>query len=446
MDLLLVYANVYELYSPPPVGLALLTRPLREAGHQVRLLELMKVDDPDRALADALAESPLDLVGFSLRNLDNFSFTELRDFVPDYVRWVGMANEAAPTIIGGSAVMAAPEALLRHTGATYALDGQGERAFPGFLEELGAGRTDGFEAPGLLWREGDEIRRNPGAFDGYRGRGTIDWEAIDHRRYRGRAMSCCVITKTGCPHRCTFCDAGATFGPTFVPRAPEEIVEDLRRDADEWGFHRLDYILIDACFNEPVDWAKELLEALARFERKILFTAIVEPTPTVDRELIRLLVRAGCGMVTSLVGSFDDEVMERSRRPFTVADAHRCFQMCEEERLPYMPQLLLGGPGETEESVLGNHAHLRRRRPIMVDGGHGLRILPRAGLREVAVAEGVVDAEDELLTPRFYLSEPLRGREDWLRRQAKRLARFRIASLPQWLRFIGKSRAITRQA
>ena len=58
----------------------------------------------------------------------------------------------------------------------------------------------------------------------------------------------------------------------------------------------------------------------------------------------------------------------------------------------------------------------------------------------------MVDAEDELLTPRFYLSEPLRGREDWLRRQAKRLARFRIASLPQWLRFIGKSRAITRQA
>ncbi|MFH1531878.1 MAG: radical SAM protein [Pseudomonadota bacterium] len=445
MNLLLVYGNIYELYSPPPVGLALLTAPLREAGHRVRVVELMKTKDPDRVLADALAAGPVDLVGFSLRNLDNMDSRDLRDFVPDYVRWVGMANAVAPTIIGGSAVTAAPDALLRRTAATYGMAGQGDRALPMFLEELDAGRAGGFQTPGLLWREAGQVRQNPGLYDGYATRGSLDWESFDYKRYRGRAMKCCVITKTGCPHRCIFCDAHETFGAEYVPRAPEAIVEDLRCDAAERGSHRLDYIFIDACFNEPPDWAREVLEALIRYERKLLFVAIVEPTATVDRELVRLLRRAGCGMVTSLVGSLDDAVLARSRRPFTVADALRCFELFEEEQVPYMPQLLLGGPGETPDTVTANHARLKRRRPLIVEASHGLRILPKAGLREVALGEGVIAADDDLLTPRFYLSEPLRGREAWLDQQTKRLGRFRLSSLPQWWRYIGAERALAKQ-
>ena len=446
MNLLLVYGNIYELYSPPPVGLTLLTGPLREEGHRVRVVELMKTKDPDVVLAEALAAEPWDLVGFSLRNIDNMDQKDLRNFVPDYVRWVGSANDVAPTIIGGSAVMAAPEQLFGATGATWAMAGQGDRALPMFLGELAAGRSGDFETPGLLWRQDGEIRNNPGLFDGYPGsRGTMDWDSIDAPRYRGKAMNCCVVTKTGCPHRCIFCDAHETFGSEYVPRDPEIIVEDLRRDATERGTHRLDYVFIDACFNEPLDWAKEVLEALIRYERKILFTAIVEPTPTVDRELVRLLRRAGCGMVTSLIGSLDDAVLSRSRRPFTTADALRCFSMCEEEQVPYMPQLLLGGPGETPETVRANHQRLKDRKPIMVEVSHGLRILPKAGLRAVAVDEEVIGADDDLLAPKFYLSESLRDQRDWLAREAKRLARFRFSSLPQWWRYIGLSRAIAKQ-
>lgn len=447
MNLLLVYGNVFELYSPPPVGLSLLTRPLREAGHAVRVVELMKTKDPDAVLGEALREAPVDLVGFSFRNLDNMDPTDLEDFVPDYIRWVGQAKEVAPVIIGGSAVIAAPEQLLKATGADWAMAGQGDRALPMFLAEIEGGTDADFETPGLLWRQDGGIRRNPGLFDGYPGaRGSIDWESFDAPRYRGRAMNCCVVTKVGCPHRCLFCDAHETFGAEYAPRSPEAIVEDLRRDAAERDAHRLDYIFIDACFNEPLDWCKEVLEALINYEREVLFTAIVEPTATVDRELIQLLGRAGCGMVTSLVGSLHDEALARSRRPFTVGDAVRCFTLCEEEGVAYMPQLLLGGPGETPETVAANHAVLRPRRPIMVEASAGLRILPRAGLREVAVAEEVIAEDDDLLTPRFYLSEALRGREDWLTKQTRRLGRFRLSSLPQWWRFIGISRAVAKQA
>ena len=86
---------------------------------------------------------------------------------------------------------------------------------------------------------------------------------IDFKRYRKSYFNCCLITKTGCPHRCLFCDAGASFGSSWAPRPPEAILEDLNRDAKEYKFNRLDYFFIDALFNEPLDWAKNLLPQLA---------------------------------------------------------------------------------------------------------------------------------------------------------------------------------------
>ena len=108
MKILLVYGNTYEFLSPPPVGISLLTKPLQNAGHKVHVLDFMKVKDTDALLMSALKEHKPDIVGFSLRNMDNQNYKEAKDFIPDYTRWVEIANRTAPTIIGGSAVMSMP--------------------------------------------------------------------------------------------------------------------------------------------------------------------------------------------------------------------------------------------------------------------------------------------------------------------------------------------------
>ncbi|MCK5022321.1 MAG: cobalamin-dependent protein [Candidatus Pacebacteria bacterium] len=136
MKVLLVYANTYDFLLPPPVGLSLMTEPVRKAGHEVKLVDLMKEKDPDGILGAALKAFNPDVVGFSLRNLDNQNYREPEDFVPDYAHWVGMANEVAPTITGGSAVMTMSEELFKRVGATYGMVGQGDKAFPMFLKEL----------------------------------------------------------------------------------------------------------------------------------------------------------------------------------------------------------------------------------------------------------------------------------------------------------------------
>jgi len=143
MNILLVYGNTYEYLSPQPIGMSLLTKPLRNAGHQVHVLDFMKVKNTDALLTVALEKHKPDLVGFSLRNIDSQKYQDTTDFIPDYVRWVKIASKTAHTIIGGSAVMSMSEKMFEHVGSTYGMVGQGDKTFPLFLEELKI-RTSGF--------------------------------------------------------------------------------------------------------------------------------------------------------------------------------------------------------------------------------------------------------------------------------------------------------------
>ncbi len=73
--------------------------------------------------------------------------------------------------------------------------------------------------------------------------------------------------------------------------------------------------------------------------------------------------------------------------------------------------LLLGGPGETRETVEESLAFANSLHFDALKITVGLRIYPGTSLHSIALAEGVVTPEDDLLRPKFYLSRSLR---EWL--------------------------------
>ncbi|MBN1336116.1 MAG: cobalamin-dependent protein [Deltaproteobacteria bacterium] len=432
MNLLLVYANTHTLLWPQPAGLSFVARAAREAGHTVHVVDLMFEKDPDAVLAAALGSGTWDLVGLSLRNLDNAEMRKPISFVEDHVRRVSMAMRVAPTVIGGPALTAAPEALYRRTGATWALAGHAERSFPRFLEEVAAGATS-FTTPGVLWREGEAIRVNPPDLAGHDA--GIDWSVIDRKRYARTFMAYGLVTKSGCDHRCTFCDARTTDGP-FACREPEAIAEDLVREARDYRLNRREYFFTDACFNQPLDWAKRVLEAIARSGVKIAFSCVVEPTPDLDAEFCRLMRRAGNTMITGLVGALHDDPLSAQGRPFRLDDVAHAFERFENAGVLYMPQFMFGGPGETPETVSSGLAFLARFKPIMVYPMYGVRVYPQAALRARAVAEGQVSPDDDLLDPRFYLAPGLDPA--WLEARLGRVKAPFWSSMWDWTRYMAR--------
>jgi len=72
---------------------------------------------------------------------------------------------------------------------------------------------------------------------------------------------------------------------------------------------------------------------------------------------------------------------------------------------------MVGGPGETTESVeeslsFADSLHLDALKITV-----GLRIYPGTPLAATALAEGVIGPDEDLLWPRFYFAPPL---TDWL--------------------------------
>src|SRR5512139_3633376 len=146
MDVLVISTNRNRLPMPVmPHGACLAAETAERAGHRVRLLDLMFERDPVRAVGRALREGRPDVVGLSIRNIDNndlhapvFFLRELRPLLAA-VR----AGTAAPIVLGGAAVGVMPEQLLRLTGAACCAFGDAEAVFPPLLERLARGGSPG---------------------------------------------------------------------------------------------------------------------------------------------------------------------------------------------------------------------------------------------------------------------------------------------------------------
>jgi hypothetical protein len=74
--------------------------------------------------------------------------------------------------------------------------------------------------------------------------------------------------------------------------------------------------------------------------------------------------------------------------------------------------LLLGGPAETRESVEESFDFVESLDLDALKITVGIRIYPFTRLAGIAVEEGIIAADDNLLLPRFYCVKEL---EAWLR-------------------------------
>src|SRR3954463_13814449 len=126
-------------YPVVPNGLACVASALDAAGHEVRFVDLRFAADPSRTAAEAARSFAPDIIGVSVRNIDNSDAIALRHYTPearDVLRALRSAAPKAKVIAGGAAFGVAPEALFRDLGVDYAVAGDGERASVALVNAL----------------------------------------------------------------------------------------------------------------------------------------------------------------------------------------------------------------------------------------------------------------------------------------------------------------------
>jgi radical SAM superfamily enzyme YgiQ (UPF0313 family) len=418
MDVLVVCTNRNQLPMPVlPLGACLVAEAAERAGHRVRLLDLMFEKDPAGALRRALAERPPEVVGLSVRNIDNndlrspvFFLAGLPPLV-DAIR----AGTDAPIVLGGAACGVMPEALMRLTGAAWCVLGDGETVFPALLGRLGRGESPA-DLPGVASLAGGVFAANPGPRAGGTWRcGSPDFRRwLPTRRYLAQLATVPLQTKVGCHFRCVYCTYRGLEGSDYRLGDPRETAEAVARLA-AGGMRDVEFV--DNVFNSPHGHALAVCEELARRPHGASLQSLELNPLFVDDALLAAMQRAGFAGIGVTFESAADPVLAGLGKGFTTADVHRAADAVARHRLPCAWVFMLGGPGETEATVretLG-FARARIRPGDVAYFGVGIRVYPGTQLEQIARDQGVLDLPaDRMLEPVFYCSPqiaPARIRE-----------------------------------
>src|SRR4030081_1372560 len=152
-------------YPVVPNGLACVASALDAAGHRVSFLDLCFASDPVASAQRAAKEFGPDIIGVSVRNIDNSDSIALRHYTPearDILRALREAAPAAKVIAGGAAFGVAPEALFRDLAVDYAVAGDGESASVALVAALCSGHPIGALAGLVRERNGTVVFTPPG--------------------------------------------------------------------------------------------------------------------------------------------------------------------------------------------------------------------------------------------------------------------------------------------
>jgi len=423
MRVLLISANTERINLPTfPLGLACVAQATLDRGHDVEWLDLMAERDPESAVKRRIKTLQPQVIGISVRNIDDQNMANPRFLLEqarDVVRFCKRVSEA-PIVLGGAGYSLFPQSSLEYLGADMGIQGEGESAFPLMIKALEESRSlSGL--PGLYLR-GHGLQGEREFAPDLDTLPLPDPHLFSTAAYEGEDFWVPVQSRRGCPMRCSYCSTETIEGHALRKRSPEQVVQWIARWV-EAGSRRFQFV--DNTFNLPPSYALTLCSRLAEAQPPIIWRSILYPGK-LDEKLVKSMARAGCREVSLGFESGCDEVLKEMNKHFRSKDVLDAAKMLSDCGIHTMGFLMLGGPGETRDSVEETLAFVSGLNLDALKITVGIRIYPHTKLSKTAVQDGLITEEDDLLFPKFYM---VRGLEGWLRETVAK----KLREHPNWI-------------
>lgn len=349
-----------------PIGLAYVAAALREAGHEVSVLDAVQ-RAPERWTRDgslvylglgpeeiaAAVDPKADAAGLSVM----FSFTW--PLAREIARAIKARHPGITLVGGGEHFTGMPEASLRSAPLDFLALGEGEATAAALFGALEAGSSPETVA-GLAYLSGKRFVRTaprPRIRD-------VDalprpaWDLFDVRAYYRQGhvfgvdagMTMPVLATRGCPYACTYCSNPMMWGREWRARDPESVaaeIEDYHREygATNFPFHDLTAIL-------RKEWIVAFCHALMRRDLRITWQL---PSGTrceaIDEEVAALLRRTGGSSLTFAPESGSAAVRERIQKRMSDVALTRAVRASVRQGLNVSVFFVAGFPGDTARDL-----------------------------------------------------------------------------------------------
>lgn len=268
-------------------------------------------------------------------------------------REVKKANPGIITVWGGWHPSLFPEETLEEESIDVVVSGQGEITFAELLDNL-VSRKSLRGIPGVHFKEDDQLVRNPPRhMENINQFPPFNYDLIDVESYfslKGRRQFD-YIASQGCRFRCTFCADPLMYKRGWHGYEPERMGDELEQLWNRYHFDDVNFQ--DETFFTYSERVNGIAEEFIR--RKLSFTWFATMRADqgfrLDEEILVLCKRSGLRKVMIGVEAGSQQMLDWMKKDIKIEQVFYCAELCRRYDIAITFNVIVGFPGESEESI-----------------------------------------------------------------------------------------------
>jgi radical SAM superfamily enzyme YgiQ (UPF0313 family) len=351
--------------SAPSLGLAYIAAAIRQAGHNVQIIDavgddvkkyelytrkknlllhgLSIADICDRILPDT------EVVGISNMFLHEFHLLQ------DTVAAIKKRHPKIKVVIGGeNATSLWDETMREIPGIDVCVLGEGENKIGLVLDAFKSG-SGLHDISGIVYRDGENIvKTGPGLrLQELDSQPWPAWDIFPLESYfqaelnsginRGRSIP--MLTSRGCPFKCKFCSAPEMWTTKYVTRDPLDVVNEVEFYISKYNVSNIDFQDLTSFITKK--WIKEFCELIE--QRGLKFTWQIPQgsrSEVIDEDTADLLYRSGCSNYTFAPESGSERLLKLMKKKLSVPRIVEAMKTAKKRGMNVDANIIIATPEE----------------------------------------------------------------------------------------------------
>lgn len=353
MKVMLVFPEMSLKAPEQPLGILYLAACLRDAGHEVRVVDMTPMNIDIQGLIKQLLEFKPEILGVSCMITTSRNACEIAKAV----------KKSCPeiiTVVGGPNATVWPEHFVTSGNFDYAFVGEGELYFTLFCNQLADHRPEAFNTPGLVYIKNGQVHYNPRAprvdeLDGlpFPARDLVNMHDYQHSPHYFLSLGMIganfnVITSRGCPFRCNFCDH-SLYGYALKERSISKVLDEIEH---VWDTYRVPNMEIDDdTFTLNLERVREFCLGLRSRGLDHLKWSARCRVSGITQEILQLMAEMGCVHVSFGVESINERVLKRINKNITRKQVDNATHWAKQSGMHVVANFIIGNLGDDRESI-----------------------------------------------------------------------------------------------
>ena len=157
-----------------------------------------------------------------------------------------------------------------------------------------------------------------------------------------------LTTSRGCVYWCDFCTAVRMFGKRYRMRSPINVVNEIETIMRKFGATQ--FTFYDDAFTVDPNRSEQICDEIMRRKLRIQWDCETR-VDMVTKELLQKMKASGCIAVWFGVESGSQRILEKMHKRIKLEQTKKAYKMAHDLGLMTVASVVLGFPGDTEETV-----------------------------------------------------------------------------------------------